>query len=249
MMMPVNLQATAAGGRSALSDAWIVFRKELIELVGDRRTFRGALGQTAILILFLGIYLPSSDSTMWNNPTMMAVIFFLFPSLLAATVAADSFAGERERGTLETLLATPLSDASLFFGKAGWAIFYSFSVSAVALLAGLTTTMLRYGSLQRYVPWVAVAVAAGDALVAAVFTSSVAVLISTKFPVVRAAEQVSRVVSIVAGALLIGIAHAVTKGFGWPAVFAVQTVLLLAGVAAIGLSAARFRRSGLFDRR
>lgn len=248
-MTTANLQAMAAGAQSALSDAWIVFRKELIELAGDRRTFRGALGQTAVLILFLGIYLPSSNSSMWNDPTMMAVVFFLFPSLLAATVAADSFAGERERGTLETLLATPLSDASLFFGKAGWAIFYSFSVSAVALLAGLITTMVRYGSLDRYVPWSAVAVATGDAFVAAVFTSAVAVLISTKFPLVRAAEQASRVVSILAGAVLIGIAHVLTGGFGWPAVLAVQAVLLLGGVACIRLSAARFRRGRIFDPR
>jgi ABC-2 type transport system permease protein len=235
--------------RSALADAATVFRKEMVELVGDRRTFGGVLGQTALVVLFLGVYLPSSDRTMWNNPLAVAVIFFLFPALLAAAVAADSFAGERERGTLETLLATPLSDASLFFGKAGWAIFYSFAVSLLALAAGLVTTRLRYGPLERTVPWTAVTVAAGDALVAAVFTSAVAVFISAKSPLVRAATQTSRVVAILAGAVLIGATHVLTAGLGWGAVMVLQGILLAAGAALIRLSAWQFRRERIFDRR
>lgn len=238
-----------SGFWGTLSDAAIVSRKEMLELIEDRRAFRSALGQTAILIIFLGIYLPSSDTAMWNNPTGIAVIFFLFPALLTATVAADAFAGESERGTLETLLATPISDASLFFGKAGWAVFYAFAVSVLALATGLVTTQIRFGSIERYVPWTAVAVAVGDALVAAVFTAAVAILVSTRYPVARAAEQIARVASILTGALLIGVTHALTADLGWTAVIALQGVLLLTGAIAIRLSASRFRRDAIFDAR
>jgi len=41
----------------------------------------------------------------------------VFPAMLAGSLAADAFAGERERRTLETLLATPISDRSLVVDK------------------------------------------------------------------------------------------------------------------------------------
>jgi ABC-type Na+ efflux pump permease subunit len=43
--------------------------------------------------------------------------FFLIIPLMASVIASDSFAGEKERKTIEALLATPLSDSELFLGK------------------------------------------------------------------------------------------------------------------------------------
>ncbi len=43
--------------------------------------------------------------------------FLLIPLLISGIITADSFAGERERGTLEALLATPVSDHGLLLGK------------------------------------------------------------------------------------------------------------------------------------
>ena len=44
-------------------------------------------------------------------------LFLLVPFMVANVIAADSFAGERERRTLEWLLYTPPTDAELFVGK------------------------------------------------------------------------------------------------------------------------------------
>jgi ABC-type Na+ efflux pump permease subunit len=44
-------------------------------------------------------------------------LFWIVTVALTATVAADSFVGEKERDTLEPLLATPIGNAELFFGK------------------------------------------------------------------------------------------------------------------------------------
>ncbi len=44
-------------------------------------------------------------------------LFLLVPFIVANVIAADSFAGERERHTLEALLYTPPDDATLFMGK------------------------------------------------------------------------------------------------------------------------------------
>lgn len=43
--------------------------------------------------------------------------FLLIPLLISGIVTADSFAGERERNTLETLLAAPLREHELLLGK------------------------------------------------------------------------------------------------------------------------------------
>ncbi|MHB8135068.1 MAG: ABC transporter permease subunit [Anaerolineaceae bacterium] len=49
---------------------------------------------------------------------LFAPMFLILPLMLSASIAAESFAGERERKTLEGLLYTSASDAELFIGKA-----------------------------------------------------------------------------------------------------------------------------------
>jgi ABC-2 type transport system permease protein len=47
----------------------------------------------------------------------LAPLFLVIPVMASSVIASDSFAGEKERKTIEALLATPLSDAELFVGK------------------------------------------------------------------------------------------------------------------------------------
>lgn len=53
---------------------------------------------------------------------MLAPMFLMLPILAASVIAADSFAGEKERKTLEALLYTPTTDRELFVAKllSGW---------------------------------------------------------------------------------------------------------------------------------
>ena len=46
-----------------------------------------------------------------------AVLYLLLPLMVVTTIAADSFAGEKERKTLEALLYTPTTDWELLAGK------------------------------------------------------------------------------------------------------------------------------------
>jgi ABC-2 type transport system permease protein len=43
--------------------------------------------------------------------------FLLIPAMASSVIASDSFAGEKERKTIEGLLATPLTDGELMVGK------------------------------------------------------------------------------------------------------------------------------------
>jgi ABC-type Na+ efflux pump permease subunit len=48
---------------------------------------------------------------------MLAPMFLILPLMFSSIIAAESFAGEFERKTMEALLYTPASDKELFFGK------------------------------------------------------------------------------------------------------------------------------------
>ena len=52
----------------------------------------------------------------------MAPMFLIVPLMVASVIAADSFAGEKERKTIEALLYTPTTDQELFLAKtlAAW---------------------------------------------------------------------------------------------------------------------------------
>src|SRR5712692_8819336 len=53
---------------------------------------------------------------------LMIPLFWVTPVALTSTVAADSFVGEKERSTLEPLLAAPISDGQLFLAKLATAV-------------------------------------------------------------------------------------------------------------------------------
>ncbi len=53
---------------------------------------------------------------------MMAPFFLIVPLMVSSVIAADSFAGEKERNTMEALLYSPTTDRELFVAKllSGW---------------------------------------------------------------------------------------------------------------------------------
>jgi len=65
---------------------------------------------------------------------MFAPMFLIIPLIYASTIAAESFAGERERKTIESLLYTPATDADLLVGKV-----------AAAAIPSLLVTWLSFG--------------------------------------------------------------------------------------------------------
>ena len=76
---------------------------------------------------------------------LFAPMFLIIPMMVASTIAAGSFVGEKERKTLEALLHTPTTDTELFLGKllASW---------VPAFLVGLGTFLL-YGLVANLSAW------------------------------------------------------------------------------------------------
>jgi ABC-2 type transport system permease protein len=67
------------------------------------------------------------------------------PFMMVGTTMADSFAGERERHTLETLLASRLSDRAILFGKILAGILYGAAITFLCMLVSLVTVNLVDG--------------------------------------------------------------------------------------------------------
>ncbi len=76
---------------------------------------------------------------------LLAPMFLIVPLMVASVIAADSFAGEKERKTLEALLYTPTTDRELFVAKlmAAW-------VPAIAVALG---GFVLYGLVANLAAW------------------------------------------------------------------------------------------------
>jgi ABC-2 type transport system permease protein len=113
---------------------------------------------------------------------VMAPMFLIVPVMVASVIAADSFAGERERKTLEALLYTPTTDRELFVAKLLSAWLPAMAVTLVGFLVyAATANAVAWSTMGRiFFPnwmWVAlilwvVPAAAGLGLVSMVLVSS-----------------------------------------------------------------------------
>jgi ABC-2 type transport system permease protein len=65
----------------------------------------------------------------------MAPLFLIVPLMVSSVIAADSFAGEKERKTMEALLYTPTKDRELFIAKllSGWLVALAVALVGFAL--------------------------------------------------------------------------------------------------------------------
>jgi ABC-2 type transport system permease protein len=227
-----------------MSDVYTVLRKELLELFGHRQSLRGPLLQALLLLLIVGVLVPALDTSIWDNPTAPIVLFALFPAAIASMIAADAFAGERERRTLETLLATPLPERAMFIGKILCAVTFALLVSIASLLSALIVTTIRFG--PTLLPLMTLTSTIAASLAASLFTSSVAVAISSRVTVARSAQQIASIVSI---AFVFGIASLLGKAETIPTARLLQLegVVILAALALAMIGARAFQRDRLFE--
>jgi ABC-2 type transport system permease protein len=128
-----------------MTDILTVAGKELREIFtfGDARG-RGKFS-LVILVLVFGIVFPLQSGREWVESPVSIMVWGWMPFLWVSGIVADLFAGERERHTLEALLATRLSDQSILFGKLLAALTYGFSLTWLIMIASLITINIGFG--------------------------------------------------------------------------------------------------------
>lgn len=172
-----------------ICDTCTIIWKELKELV-VAHTCRSVSCVTmlAFLILF-GILAPWRLGHAWLNDPQVFLVWVLLPIPLVISAAAESFAGERERHTLETLLASPLSDRAILTGKIIAAVLHGWLGSLAVLLLGLITINLVHvtDAFLVYAPLLGIG-SLTLGLLASALTACIGVLVSLRVATVRQAQ-------------------------------------------------------------
>jgi ABC-2 type transport system permease protein len=173
-----------------MGDVLTVAWKEWRELLQMGGSVRGGRFSLAILLAVFGVFLPLQAGAEWVESPATVFYWGWVPLMLVSGAVADSFAGERERHTLETLLASRLPDRAILLGKIGAAISYGWGLVLLMLVLSLITVNLtaRTGPLLMFPPVFAVG-APLLALLGAGLAATGGVLVSLRSPTVRQAAQ------------------------------------------------------------
>ena len=174
-----------------LIDAWTVMRKELYELLAARRRANGGIAIVAGVIVLMGVVLPMQVGPRWIDFPWLLQLWAWLPVFLAAIVITDSVAGERERHTLEALLASPLPDRAILLGKIGGAVLYGWGLIFLSVVASVLTVSLFYPAVQIafYSPMQMIG-GGSLSLLASILAASFSVLVSLRANSVRQAQQI-----------------------------------------------------------
>jgi uncharacterized membrane protein SpoIIM required for sporulation/ABC-type transport system involved in multi-copper enzyme maturation permease subunit len=176
-------------------------------------------------------------------PFVVLVIGF-FPLSFTLVVALESFVGEKERGTIEPLLSSPLEDRHMYLGK---------------LLVGITTPLVfSYGSIGIYLLLIArrsvefpsfymMALILLLTFAHAVLMVSAAIVISINSTSIRAANLLASFVVVPVAFLLQGETMLIFWGNEDVLWYAIVAVTLLAGLL-VRLGLSHFRREYLLGR-
>jgi ABC-type Na+ efflux pump permease subunit len=86
---------------------------------------------------------PPAQMIVWSIEYVFATFFLIVPLMTSAVIAADSFAGEKERKTLEALVYTPTSDLELYAGKlaAPWLAAIAVSTAGYVLFVAMANLL------------------------------------------------------------------------------------------------------------
>jgi ABC-2 type transport system permease protein len=240
-----------------ITDILTIIWKEAKELFLQRGILRGGRLGVAIFMVAFGVLLPLQTGREWVSSPIGLVFWGWLPFMLVGTVVADTFAGERERHTLETLLASRLTDRAILFGKIATSVLYGWGLTMISVLLSLITVNVVYGKagLLLYPFDIALSIVAISLLVA-LLGSGLGVLISLRASTVRQAQQIFSVMNLVfflpvfvLPALPQDMRSKVAQGLSGTSattlIAALVIVLALVDVLLVAAAMARFQRAKL----
>ena len=239
--------------RRNLRSIWMVARREFVDQFRDWRI-------VVPMVLLVSLFPFIADDTtrqainfmnrfggdlILDNliPFVVLVIGF-FPLSFTLVVALESFVGEKERGTIEPLLSSPLEDSHMYLGK---------------LLVGITTPLFfSYASIVIYLILVSRRAVEfpGAYMLALIFLLtfahavlmvSSAILISVQATTIRSANLLASFVVVPVAFLLQGETILIFWGDEEVLWYAIVAVTLLSGLL-VRLGLAHFRREYLLGR-
>ncbi len=181
---------------------------------------------------------------------LLSPLLLVLPLMVSAVLAADAFAGEKERRTLEGLLLLPISDRDLFLAKLGSAYLPALAITwGGAVVYGIVANLVGWSAVGRLIipysqwfvmmAWVAPAVAA--------LSLALLTIVSSRAKTTQEANQLGGAVILP----LIFLAAGQVSPFllaPLPVVFGLGVVIWAIALALIGYASKRFTRDRLASR-
>ena len=236
VLLPVGM--TLAIGSSAATEAnplndpdFAMFMERMPQFLSD--LIEGLDSAQSGIVLLLGY--------------LFAPFFLIMPLMFSTVIASESFAGERERKTIEALLYTPATDTELFLGKVlaalapalliTWGGFLAYSVVVnVAAYSVMGRIWFPLPSWYPLILWVSPAIS--------LLGIAVTVLISGKVQTFMGAYQSSGSLVLLVLALLAGQATGVLY-LSVPVVLLIGLVLFLVDAVLMYYAIRTFNRDRL----
>ncbi len=163
----------------------VLWKEVKEEIISNKQVLLGLL----VTVPVFGVILPWNTGRAFVEEPYMLIFLSVLPLVMVINILTDSFAGERERHTLETLLATRLSDHAILFGKILSAVAYAWGVTILTILTGLITVNVAFGQgqLLLFSPLEGLLITLITLLLSILITSA-GVLVSLRASTVRQAE-------------------------------------------------------------
>lgn len=239
--------------KDKVAGAFLVARRELRDQLRDWRIllpmvvlsiiFPYVVNVLARVAMNFASQYDASINTDSLVPFFLLIVGF-FPMTISLVVALEAFVGEKERGTIEPLLSSPLADWHLYTGK----LISGVALPLIASLMGITVYLI--GVHRRGIPLPDTYLLAQLlllTLVQSVMMVSGAIIISAQSTSVRAANLLASLVILPVAVLIQLESFVVLRGdtrLLWLAVAGVVVITIIL----IRLGLAHFQRESLIGR-
>ena len=181
-----------------IGDIWTVVWKEWREFRDQLLSLRRGGLSALILALILGVVAPVQLGAEWVQSKIIVAYWPFLAATMVSSLIADSVAGERERHTLETLLASRLPDSSILIGKILAAVLYGLGFAVANLVIGVIAVNIAHRenglilfAAQRFVVTIVLTI------LASLFMAGIGVFISLRASTVKQAQQTFGIAIIV----------------------------------------------------
>jgi ABC-2 type transport system permease protein len=181
-----------------IHDIWTVVWKEWQEFRDQLLSVRRGGLSALILALILGVVAPVQLGAEWVESKLIIGYWPFLAATMVSSLIADSVAGERERHTLETLLASRLSDSAILIGKIIAAVLYGVGFAVVNIAVGLIAVNVAHGEnglilfrAQRLIVTIVLTI------LASLLMAGIGVFISLRASTVKQAQQAFGIAIIV----------------------------------------------------
>jgi uncharacterized membrane protein SpoIIM required for sporulation len=242
------------GKKRLLDKVWLIARRELIDQFRDWRIIIPMIILTVFfpfLMTFTAKQALNFVSTYGGGtiiparlvPFLMMVVGF-FPITVSLVIALETFVGEKERGTIEPLLSSPLKDWHIYLGK----LLAAASVPLITAYLGIFVFLISLKYQNIPLPGL-------DLMIQTIFLTSVqaflmvsgAIVISTQATSVRAANLLSSFIVIPVAILIQGESILMFWGNNQILWLAILGVTIIASLM-IRVGLAHFQREALLGR-